>query len=115
MNRAHAIAQAGAHLPPGAEYQIGRLVEPAIRGYVPPAEWVIETMRRRAQETHQGAGIQWPRLDARETRELQNLLEGLIVAFFEREGILPDFSERVELENCRVPATRPELAAAPTP
>lgn len=102
--KGHAMAQAEGHLRPGEAYRVGRLAVSPVRRYVPKTEWLTEQMRRRAQAEHDAPDIAWPHLDLQQHRDLQDLLDGLLTAFFEGEGALPDFTHLVDWELRTVPS-----------
>ena len=101
--KALAIAQAEANIPAGESYRVGLLDASSIQRYVPKTEWLTQQMFLRARKDHGAPEIEWPQLDPREHFELQTLLDGLVVAFFEQKGILPNFSTNIHFENRVVP------------
>lgn len=72
----------------------GRNAGAQVHRYIPKTEWLLTQMQRRAQEEHGERAEDWPTLDLQQHQELQGLLDGLVTAYFEREGVLPEFSFR---------------------
>lgn len=102
--RAQAIAQAESELNPGEMFRVGRLASAPVQRYVPKTEWLIQQMRQRARDEHGTADLDWPQLDLQQHQELQALLEGLMVAYLEREGHHPMFPSWVDFESHVVPS-----------
>ncbi len=101
--RAQAIAQAESELKAGESFRVGRLAASPVHRYVPKTEWLVDHMRQRAQVEHGMPDLEWPQLDLQQHGELQVLLEGLLVAFLEREGLHPTFPSWVDFETHVVP------------
>lgn len=101
--RAQAVAQAEAELPPGDSYRVGRLAPSPLHRYVPKTEWLLTQMRDRARLEHEAPELEWPQLDLQQHQELQGYLEGLMVAFLEREGLTLSLAQWVDQEVHRVP------------
>ena len=72
----------------------GRTPVSQIHRYVPKTEWLMTQMQRLAHEEHGDRAEDWPSLDLQQHQELQGLLDGLVTAYLEREGVLPEFSRR---------------------
>jgi hypothetical protein len=101
--RAQAIAHAEAELPAGETFRVGRRAASPLHRYVPKTETLVRQMRDRARLEHEAPELQWPELDLRQHEELQSLLEGLLVAFMEREGLNLSYMSWVDVESLEVP------------
>ena len=65
----------------------------------PEAGGLLAAMRRRAQASQGRSSIRWPDLQPRQVAELEELLGGLLEAYLDAEGILPDFSDAQAFES----------------
>lgn len=101
--RAQAVAQAEAELSPGDAYRVGRLAPSPLHRYVPKTEWLLGQMRDRARLEHGVPELEWPQLDLQQHEELQGYLEGLLVAFLEREGLTLSLAHWADMEVHQVP------------
>ncbi|MBI3131405.1 MAG: hypothetical protein HYZ13_08610 [Acidobacteria bacterium] len=112
--RAQAVAQAESELPPGDSYRVGRLAPSPLHRYVPKTEWLLGQMRDRARLEHAVPDLEWPQLDFQQHQELQGYLEGLMVAFLEREGLTLALAQWVDMEVHQVSRSSPAAVTSTT-